>query len=154
MRTISAGKDTVFFAATAAANGEDTITGFTAGTGADADVLNFKATGVKGTAQIVGSGTLSDSSGIGVITGVESIEKINFKTSASSAGDVVLSKKGSYIIITDVDGDDKAGNIYLVTAGTDNATSSDDITITLLGTVMREGDAGTYNTDNFVGYTP
>ena len=153
MRAISlgAGADTVFFAATAAANGEDTIINFTAGSGKD--VLNFTKTGVtKGNPDVDSSdGTSLDSgSGIGVVAvaGSGALEFVS--SSANANGKVNLAKKGDYIIITDVDGDGQAGNIYLVTAGTDDATSSDDITITLLGTVMREGDAGAYHADNIV----
>ena len=155
MRTFSlgAGKDTVVFAANAAANGEDEITGFKAGTGTDADVLNFTATGVtKGNPDVDSSnGTSLDSgSGIGVVAVAGSGDlKFVSSSSADENGKVNLANKGNYIIITDVDGDGQAGNIYLVTAGTNNATSSDDITITLLGTVMREGDSGDWNAANF-----
>ena len=154
VKTISlgAGKDTVVFAANAAANGEDEITGFKAGTGTDADVLNFTATGVKkGNPDVnFSDGTsLSSGSGIGVVA-VAGSGNLKFvsSSSADANGKVNLANKGNYIIITDVDGDGQAGNIYLVTAGTNNATSSDDITITLLGTVMREGDSGDWATAN------
>ena len=149
--SLGAGKDTVVFAANAAANGEDEITGFKAGTGTDADVLDFTETGVKkGTLDVDSSdGTsLSSGSGIGVVA-VAGSGKLEFVSSADTKGEVNLADKGNYIIITDVDGDGQAGNIYLVTAGTNNATSSDDITITLLGTVMREGDSGDWNAANF-----
>ena len=147
--SLGAGKDTVVFAANAAANGEDEITGFKAGT--DADVLNFTATGVtKGNPDVDSSdGTSLDSgSGIGVVAVAGSGDLEFVSSSADANGKVNLANKGNYIIITDVDGDGQAGNIYLVTAGTNNATSSDDITITLLGTVMREGDSGDWATAN------
>ena len=152
MRTFSlgAGKDTVVFAATAAANGEDEITGFTAG--ASADVLNFKATGGKGTAKIIdvaGSGNLEADNNIAIVSYAANISQIQFSSaSADAAKEVGLSVKGKYIIITDVDGDDQAGNIYLITTNTTFADTSTEMTVELLGTVMREGDSGDWATAN------
>lgn len=145
--------DTIVFAATAAANGVDTITGFTAGSASGKDVLNFTATGVtKGTSAVIGgSGDLSSGSGIGVITGVADISEIKFTSSAaSSAKDVNLADVGQYIIITDKDGDSKAGNIYLITTNKENATdTTNDMTIELLGTVMRANESTAWHGDNF-----
>ncbi len=156
MRTFSlgAGKDTVVFAANAAANGEDTITGFKAGTGADADVLNFKATGGTGTATIIGETGSGDSTAatanIAIVSYAADISEIQFSSAAaSSAKDVGLSTAGKYIIIADKDGDDQAGNIYLITTNTTYATNtSTEMTVELLGTVMREGDSGDWATAN------
>lgn len=144
---------TIVFENTAAANGEDTITGFKAGA-SSGDKLDFTATGVtKGTVTLAGSGDLSSGSGIGVITGVADISEIKFTSSAaSSAKNVNLADVGQYIIITDKDDDGKAGNIYLITTNKASATNtSTDMTIELLGTVMREGDSSSsaWNAANF-----
>lgn len=146
---LGAGADTVKFASIASANGEDTITSFTAGT--SADVLDFTATGVKkGTVTIDGSGDLTATDGIAVIS-VEDKNSLTFVAStpgAANAGEVSLADAGKYIIITDVDDDGKAGNIYLVTAASDDDTSP---TVELLGTVMRADDSVAWDADNLAG---
>lgn len=146
-------KETVAFESSVSANGQDIITGFTAG--ASADVLDFAATTVKkGNPDVDSSdGTsLTSDAGIGVVAvaGSGDLEFVNSTGSANANGKVNLAKAGNYIIITDVDGDGQAGNIYFVTAASDNATISK-ITIKLLGTVMREGDAGAYDVANLAG---
>ena len=147
-------KETVAFASSVSANGQDIITGFTAGSGGD--VLNFKETGGTGTAKIIdttGSGDLTASAtNIAIVSYAADISEIKFSSAkASSAKDVGLSTVGKYIIIADKDGDDQAGNIYLITTSTTYATNtSTGMKVELLGTVMREGDAGTYHADNIV----
>ena len=150
-----AAKTTIVFAATAAANGEDEITGFKAGT--DAVVLNFAAFLGKTTASTASSGGLgSKGSGVG-------ISSSGFNATASSAGNVIyvndkaeltkenfgssadknvikVAASADYVVIAK---DNNTSTIYYVEVGTDKNNA----TVTPVGTINTPSDA--FVTGNF-----
>ena len=157
MRTFSlgAGKDTVVFSSKSSADA-NTITNFTAGSGKDALDFTTKtlltASSSKfepfATVSTSGAAITGSADGVIVLTDVADLKGITFDTSGSSANKVKLTANKNYIIITDKNGDNTAGNIYYVSAG---STVGTDTTTTLIGTVMRDGDTGDYVKDNFTG---
>lgn len=155
MRTFSlgAGADTVVFGASKDANGVDTITNFTAGAGGDAldFIKNSLLTSAKfetfSTVSTSGAAIKGTADGVIVLKDVADLTGITFDSNGTSANKLGLKTNQKYVIITDKDGDNTAGNIYYVSAGATPTTA----TPLLIGTVMRDGDAGDYVVGNFTG---
>lgn len=153
--SLGAGEDTVVFGASKAANGEDTITNFTAG--ASGDALDFTTNELLTSAKFEAFSAVSTSGAaitgsddeVIVLTDVANLTGITFDTSGNTANKVKLTANKNYVIITDKDGDNTAGNIYYVSAGATPATTAS--SPVLIGTVMRDGDAGDYVVGNFTG---
>ena len=153
MRTFSlgAGKDTVVFAANAAANGEDEITGFTAGAGGDVlDLSNFAAAaGVLQKADsTTGYLTLdNDGNSIGIFYNDTdgTISSSNVKNSSSNAGDIIVGDgKKAVVLVTTGDAGTTASNTYNVyyVTGTNSGGTTE-----LVGTVTTDNVVLTL--DNF-----
>ena len=143
--SLGAGKDTVVFAATAAANGEDEITGFTAG--ASGDVLNVAA--FLSSSASVGTGssdTELNASGKNVIV-------LNSIAAAGSSNVTNLTSGGKYVVVIS-DGTDS--NVYYYTNGSSTsmslsalASAVTDNVATLVG--VSDASVVTLVADNFVG---
>ena len=148
--------DTVVFAATAAANGVDTITGFTAGnTSSGGDVLNFaaflgKTTAISGASgnglgadgtgvAISSSGFDATASGAGNVIYVNDkaeLTKANFASSAAGKNVIKVDTNTDYVVIAK-DDVNNTNTIYYVEVGT-NANSA---TVTSVGTINIPADA-------------
>ena len=80
-----------------------------------------------------GAAITGSADGVIVLTDVADLKDISFDNpSGNSANKVKLTANKNYIIITDKNGDNTAGNIYYVSAG---STVGTDTTTTLIGTV-------------------
>ena len=105
--SLGAGKDTVVFAANAAANGEDEITGFTAGT----DKLNFKAANSSATSSKVIS--------LGATGSAQAATDKGAIIVVSTATDSVTSlTKGTTYVVGVVQADDSTNFYYYTATGT------------------------------------
>lgn len=131
--SLGAGKDTVVFAATAAANGEDEITGFTTGT----DKLNFTAANSNATSNKVLSLT-GDSGGNASGSGAIIVK------SDATGGNVTSLTKGTTYVVGVVQADDST-NFYYYTA-TDTSVSVTDLKnledglVAVVGATVAVGD--------------
>ena len=152
--------DTIIFAATAAANGKDTITGFTAGPGGD--VLNFAAflgntiaiSGASGSGlgdggsgvAISTSGFDAAASGAGNVIYVKDVTspltKANFGSSAGEKNVIKVATETNYVVIAK-DTANNTNTIYYVEVGTDETNA----TVTPVGTINTLTNA--FVADNF-----
>ena len=154
--SLGAGKDTVVFAATAADNGVDTITGFTAGA-TSGDVLNFKAfldgkaAGkiAKGSGLLGTSGLDLSSSKVGVteVAG-GTIDSSNIDTASSNTVGIADNGKAVVLVVnTSSAGTAGAVNIYYV-QDTDTGTSQN-WDVQLVGTLNSKIEANSFVDSNF-----
>ena len=130
----STGTDTVKFEATAAANGKDTITGFTAGS-SNGDKLDF--TGFAGAASgkfVTGAKSSADLSDKAYAV----INDANSLIDADIAGLTSIAANKKYVIIAATTSDtSNAGTIYYVTTGANfTASQTTDLTVETVGTIM------------------
>lgn len=129
---LGAVKETVVFAATAATNGVDAITGFTFGNGND--VLSFASFIAAQKAEFLAK-TLAgstDASGKNVLelTDVQTLTAANFGA-AASATVIKTTANQKLVVFADVNNDaDTVENIYFVTTDANNVA-----TVTLVGTI-------------------
>lgn len=144
------GADTVVFGASKAANGEDTITNFTAG--ASGDVLNVKAflstvTAAKSATSLGTNGSGLSIANLDVSSGSENVLFINdqatlatsnFSTSGSGATLIKIKDNASYVVIAK---DTSVDNIYYVTAASGSITVDQVGTVASSSGVITEFDA-------------
>ena len=153
--SLGAGKDTVVFSSKSSADA-NTITNFTVGSGKDAldfttKTLLTASSSKFETFEVSTSGAAITGSAdeVIVLKDVADLTGITFDSKGTAADTVKLTAGKNYIIITDKNGDNTAGNIYYVSAG--STVGTDTTTPTLIGTVMRDGDTGDYVKENFTG---
>ena len=147
---LNAGKDTVVFAATAALNGNDTITGFDAG--ASSDVINVNAFLSAAVDANNGSSTLGvsiTSGDIDIATSPANVALVYntagtivdadiVGTATATNGEIVMDNNQKAVIFVATASTATTANMYYVTAGSTAGTND---TVTLVGTVsLTTGD--------------
>ena len=144
--SLSSAADTVVFAATATANGVDTITKFKAGSASDKDVLNVSAfLGVTAKVATGSSDTELNASGKNVIV-------LNSTAAEGSSSVTNLTSSGKYVVVIS-DGTDS--NVYYYTNGSSTSMSLSALASAVtdnVATLVGVDDTSVVSlADNFVG---
>lgn len=140
--SLGAGKDTVVFAANAAANGEDTITGFKGGSSGDKlDVSAFTGNVANSggvVANTVSSAKFTSTAKVVIVTDQEVLTKDQIKTvlDGGTSGSGIKTTNTKVVVIAENYDNNTAGKIYYITTNADySSTNLDAFTVETVGSI-------------------